>query len=782
MGFFIFIALVAGVFYIYWSNEKINRLEYENKKLKEKIAKYEQNNSVNDMPVKNVDFTATENIVHVENNIDSANINDTTINIPKEEKKKSFSKEDTKNTGILIVGAILIVLAAIVFLMSTWETINNIIKTGVLVLLFAVFYSFSNIAKKKYNLTKTSKAFFYISMAYIPICLISLCVFGLVGEYFSIYGKGMYIYCSISLIVTSFVYYYMYKRQNANGLFIWTLVSQLSAILLFFLTFENNIFMIFIALLVYNIILMYANFRDREKNIINNITLIVAYIVALGTITTFFEVSALKFAVFPLLALNVLLLKKKNELNTYLFSFTIYSFGVYLVLVHFIDLNKELVLLLGCGYTLLVFLAQYLTVSEKELSTSMTILGMISLALYIIMSFGVDSKLFITKTFFIASLELVIMVLSYMRSDDNWRNVFEILMPVLFVGICYNFVTTYFDYPNVPIILSIVLFVISELLIIKNKRFKKYISIITNAFMSCMFLKAVMANYNNIENDLIFISGLTLVYSYIYCKIKYKKLNDKYIIYPALVFIICIQYINETIRPIMLLVIVIITTIASLDKRKISTETIISAVFLIDYLSFVEIVYVRYLFGIIWCLVNLMVVTNIKERDILKVCIYVLALATYSNLLNDINVEYNSLFIIGITIVAFAITRTIMFRYSKDIDTVEYVVFSLIYLYALSNYANEFDGMLYVLFLVLLTFYTYTKKYGAVCLVTLFAILVNAIMLTRMFWLMIPWWIYLLGIGISLIAFAMRNESRENKENNIDKKNILKKIKDKIEE
>ena len=49
------------------------------------------------------------------------------------------------------------------------------------------------------------------------------------------------------------------------------------------------------------------------------------------------------------------------------------------------------------------------------------------------------------------------------------------------------------------------------------------------------------------------------------------------------------------------------------------------------------------------------------------------------------------------------------------------------------------------------------KKYGAIFIVSILAILVNAILLTREFWLSIPWWIYLLLVGGILIGFAIKN-------------------------
>ena len=49
-------------------------------------------------------------------------------------------------------------------------------------------------------------------------------------------------------------------------------------------------------------------------------------------------------------------------------------------------------------------------------------------------------------------------------------------------------------------------------------------------------------------------------------------------------------------------------------------------------------------------------------------------------------------------------------------------------------------------------------------------------LLTRRFWLSLPWWIYILGVGLILIVFAIVNEIHEKnkfKENLISLKNNL---------
>ena len=121
-----------------------------------------------------------------------------------------------------------------------------------------------------------------------------------------------------------------------------------------------------------------------------------------------------------------------------------------------------------------------------------------------------------------------------------------------------------------------------------------------------------------------------------------------------------------------------------------------------------------------------------------------------------------------------------------EITNNDYVFFGLavlgllIFVFAIGVYTSEADGIIFVLFIVGLVMYSYMKKYGAIFIVSIMAILLNAILLTREFWLSIPWWIYLLLIGGILIGFAIKNESDDKKEK-ISVGNVIKNLKDKIE-
>ena len=170
------------------SKEKNNKLESENNYLKGKIS-----NTYNYCPECGADLRGTSEEVPVcqHNEVQPEVIErPQVVNTPPTVQSKPRNDNEIKNNLILITGSVLLILAALLFLTTTWNITNNLLKSGVLVTMLLIFVATSHIADKFLNLSNTSKAFHYIALAYLPIVLLSLSFFGLIGDYFSINGEG----------------------------------------------------------------------------------------------------------------------------------------------------------------------------------------------------------------------------------------------------------------------------------------------------------------------------------------------------------------------------------------------------------------------------------------------------------------------------------------------------------------------------------------------------------------------------------------------------------------
>ena len=226
-----------------------------------------------------------ENIYHMANKLNSIDLSK--VKEKKEDKTKEKQellsnipenisnefvvepkKEINRNNLILITGSIFIVLAAFLFITSTWNVLPNIIKTLILFLMIFVFLGISYFAGEKLKIEKTSKAFFYIAMIYIPIVFYSVAYLGLLGNYF-MDGKGLSLYLSITSAITAIIYVVYSKKEEkllyANYLF------QIIAVVNFGIFLNRGYEIIYLLLTFYNLAILIKNVYSKKESISNKL-------------------------------------------------------------------------------------------------------------------------------------------------------------------------------------------------------------------------------------------------------------------------------------------------------------------------------------------------------------------------------------------------------------------------------------------------------------------------------------------------------------------------------
>lgn len=883
------IVIILFLLYVNNVNKKISDLERENRDLKRKLLEY-QSNTVTERKVETINVQS-QTTVKTRQIIPDGTSNVEPRKVLSEEEKQALkqkrerSEKEKKNTTILITGSILIVLAAIVFLMSTWNTISNIIKTLVLVLLIGVFLGASRIAKERFKLEKASNTFFYLAMAYIPICFLSCSIFGLFGDYFSIYGDGRYTYLAVSMVLTAGIYYLNYLTRKSNALLCGSILAQISALILFGLIFEENILLTAIILLIYNIALILLTKKNESLELMKYFYNGIPYIIGLLAVSVVFTTTSYMLWILPLLGVNFLLLYLKKEdtiQNAYLFNISVFLFGLYITLVY--DYKFEIIrsvqVLLGILYTLIALVIEGIIFrKDTNIIKSSMVVSMVSIGIMYFRSIFIENEFL--KPYMVALIEAALMTLVYFKSKEQGKQILSYLIPAALVITTWHVTAIYELAYQFYIILALLVFVIGECLQGKELEYlNKGFLVVSNINIVFVYFVSMMEFETEMMNDafLFVLLLLVYVYSYIrnknYCVFKYlaylafglilvtginllklperiialvplimtivslvletkvRSINDQfskifinifsvftyfgllafeglesiiiglifsgYLIYdnikdrenkflrliPTTGFMLLLSSVDITEE--MELVVWLITTVGitfvSIYQKQFTIDTIMSFIYLCFTLDRFDSEFIQEIFFIIWSFAHMYFVENDKSKDIFKVATYVGLFAIYNELIMalDMDMYYVCWEFIGIVTLAIAIMRNVLIKHIKQIDVLEYIVYGFIYLVAITSYLSELDGIIFVLFIVAVVMYAYMKKYGTLFIVSILAILVNAILLTREFWLAIPWWIYLLLVGGLLIGFAIKNESDDKKEK-IDVGNVIKNIKDRIE-
>ena len=881
-----FIIVIILIIVLVDKNSECKKLLEENRKLREKLKVNSEsttniNASKDDVIVKEINQAhqgCTQNSkeeIEKQQLLSQRFIEDQKINKENEIRKQ----KEQKNISILVTGAICIVLSAIVFLMSTWNSIPNILKTIVLSLLTLVFFGGSYIAKEKFKLEKASKTFFYIAMAYIPICLISISIFGLFGTYLSIYGKGKYIYLMLSSVFVAFIYYATYKRKNNKYILYGSLLSQVFSIVAFSLIFSNNILTIGINLLLYNILLMLITKKDIFIKVYN----IIPAIISLVAISMLWQESKIMIFMLALLAINFLILELKNtkKIYSYMFNILLTGVGIYTIFIFNNILGTDISHLFALCFILLLYIIENMLLMEskrKNILDSLTVVTLSAMGILHIESFVNTS---IVTPYLISILQVIILIITYIKSKLIGKNITSILIPVYFIITGINIISKLNGSYHMYIIFAFLTFIISEIFRSRDKLIHLNAFIISHILVALTYLIVLVTNFNNFSNDILYTILLMGIYVYSYLVDKnmlfkylsyitsnfalftmftffvgeseilyyipmistlgimgieliYKEVQDEFsdiylgvlkvisfiFIYistmyessqistiVAIIFAIVLildnvknkdkiwnilpltcaipalflNNLNTELEIGIMLLSVIATTGISLKEKKTSIFTIFSGIYLFFTCTNIESVYLKEILFICWSVAHFSFMTTEKGKDVFKFLSYLSILFLYNSIIIELGLQTYTLFsMLGYILISMLILRTILIKHIDNIDIWEYIVFGYIYLVALSQYNNESDGMLFGILLVAIVITSYIKKYGALFMVSILAVLVNIFALTREFWFSVPWWVYLLTIGTILIGFATKNEMSDKKseKNAID---LLKSIKEKIE-
>ena len=792
-------------------------------------------------------------------------------------KEPKYTDKEIKNSLILIVGSVLIILSAILFLTTTWNFTHNIFKTLIMVLMLIVFFAASFIADKILNLKTTSKAFYYIGLAYLPIVFFSISLFSLFGRYFSIYGLGKYIYLTVSSIVTTYIYYHNAKIKNSKLLSVSTMIFSIISIILFTLIFTTSsiiiisllaVYLLILSVLyvykkyilymelhlksittllfsliiltiyynVYNImianvmpqdilldILIFCNFYVYTNFVVNEEKLyqysypilIILIFYHFSKLFSMFFVNQLLFII-SFILLYVYDLIKKNSVQAQTF-FTILISGIILYLTTIFNsinlsycMSSYIILLVLCFLSLIHYF--YKINEYKYPAYCFNIFIILSILDFLISNslslvfFGYSvlfmlciSLMFKFNKIFNNSLLVVCNISFILISLVNYDNsIFLVMLYILYSII--NFILYHkekivvykiisYIYVNVSLILLIILkntnntnllfyivpattimFIIMERLIKSLNDDNNHYYIFVQLIISLILLNFLEVSIFNFIL-LLLIDGLYLFYVN---KNKWDK-NYLYIFYVALIPYMYIK--NFSIFHnfnLMYFVSIGMLSIFSylIYEKKEKMFIILFSIFTFFHIkSFNDSKYICLLIISIGTFASYLIYSE-KIKDLLKAFLYIYILIFFRFIMFDFALENITFLHYGIYLVWVPIiTRTIIKKYDIDYKTWEYISYIAINVLSIYNYSSEMDGIMFVFLLTILVILGYILKFGPIFIVSLISILINVLLLTRTFWLSIPWWLYILLIGSILISFSIYNEIniKKNKESIVNK-------------
>ena len=554
------------------------------------------------------------------------------------------------------------------------------------------------------------------------------------------------------IFIHSYYFYSYTLKKNIIFDIIYPLVLILTGISIAGLIDEFKYVQVFI--IISNILIYLINlFRERRINIISNIYVILCtFILWLFTINYIGFEKLLFNSVVILLSyfvLNIIsYLNNKDLFNSY--SLIISSY----LLVGNVLIYYELPLIIILYYSLFMLLINILN-KINTLNISIKYVSLFSSFMFILYCLfnELDNLYFMI---FMVIYYIVMFIYYYLYKDEKYKIISYISINIAILSISNVFDLMMDNY--IILISNIIILMLEKFFNIKSNGIKKLLFI---QFIINYVLLVFEVCFDNFIL-LIFLNSLFIYYLYYY------KRSDKfhYLIFGSLIPFLYFGYDILDINLLYLISIFVITVIISLIRFKndIMYYILFYVFIVLNLFNLSNILYID--LGI--ALLGTYIIYKVNRKynnDIFKTIMYFIGLLLYKNIISDLGIYDITIIDYGIyVLLIILLSRTIFIKYNFN-RLFEYLSLSLLYLITIFNYSSEVDGMMFVFLMLFVVIISYILKYGPIFLVSLIAILLNIFILTRVFWFNIPWWIYILVIGVILVLFAIRNETKEKNSN-----------------
>ena len=136
--------------------------------------------------------------------------------------KKELTEEEKSQKrlrNLLALGCALVLLAGIIFAMTTWETLSGFYKTISLIIATLVFFLMSNLAENKFKLKSSAITYYILANAFLIFGFVSAGYFDVFGTWFSLNGEGASLYTSFLWLLGAVLSYMAYLKYDLKNIF-----------------------------------------------------------------------------------------------------------------------------------------------------------------------------------------------------------------------------------------------------------------------------------------------------------------------------------------------------------------------------------------------------------------------------------------------------------------------------------------------------------------------------------------------------------------------------------
>lgn len=621
---------------------------------------------------------------------------------------------ESKRIDLLLkLGLVMILISGVLFATTTWEIISNLVKVIALVGMGAAFLGLSKFSETRLKIESTTKAYFILGLAFFLLTWVGIGYFEVISPWFSYFGDGKNLVYFITLILLgTFLYLINYKFKEKEYLYMGHMCIYLS---LYHILAAVGLDLLQVTIIL-SLLSLIINIIPNNKLIstVKELNYPISYLFGAIILTQCFEAD--KYIVLIACILNIanvvlLALTKKsavNEVFASIISYTLLTIGTLKL-----DISFDNAILLFSVVSIFSLLIKYQKVNQSNwlVSSSQIIYHLLATVLVVIITSYSEPKSVIISTIYLA--------LNIINSFDLYKNHEQIdfryqpMVILIFFFSLQAFVNEQLFFIGDLLPFSLAAFTYALIYHFTNKQHpKRYYFLILLITLGITFL------LNLIFGEIIVALTTLLLVIYLYFTRKKEDIGKRVLLYIAIL-----------------------------------VNIYVTSLLLIDYgLSSIV--------ANIICLIIFVILTLFIKDKKLKTINYISIVAPLYTLVNTLDMAENLKIVITNIFWLYLLFLFVKFlikeKEAKDlISTIGLALITLPIIFEADILVGIYIGILAIVIIFIAFNEEHFKKlfYCGVIIT-----IVNIVVQLWEFWTQIPFYLYLLLVGIAIIAFVTYKE------------------------
>ena len=643
------------------------------------------------------------------------------INAPPKEVYK-VDKETKKIDVLLKLGVGMVFISGLLFATTTWGFINDFIKAIALIAFGGLFLALSLFTEQRLKLYRSSYMYWILSMLFFILTIVGILYLGVFGDYLTYAGPGSdlaYVFTFLTIAGFSFTTYLKFPKK----MFIYIVYISITASLAFLLSYFNLSQMLNVAII--STIIMLINIIIRKNNTINIFSKIASYILFAFIVISNPDnpIDVLIACIINIINLNILTFVDRED-NLSLFSIIPTYILIIILMSSYTPLENFSYIMAVLAMTIYSLLIHGNIIPTKSITKKINYILYLAISSIIFITTMTENFFSVPSTFVIIPIILLVMntIIKYgLFRVDKWK-LANYIQPFIILCIIDSTV----EYLGNPII-----------------------AVYEMAIISVIYCILHFAYKTKLDKNIIFVYLIVLLTLSFGEPMSYKEIYACLILIISSLYIFTATYVEET------------NEAFSKIRTNIAYITLLSSLYIPFVLNNVLDInlFVPALVFIILVLIMAPLLNNkwIKRVSYIYLILPLLTLINYSKVSYDISMILESL--LGLYIVYLINKLFIKNDLVKCILTIiGILLFCTEVFFIESMYVAIYIGIIGILTIAI----GYKKdSYTPIFVTGIIITIINIVYRLKDVWKLIPFWLYLLVGGLTIIAFVTYRELKK---------------------